>query len=165
MSNMHICRNLLVVCTLITSAHAAELLVIASTAPTYGRGLVLEGGESVHIGAGETLTLIASNGKTLRLSGPYRGTVSTVTTAPADTGLLEALTELVKRQGESDPTLATFRNLKKKSLPQRPDIWGVNVSTTGRYCVRGELPVSLWRPSAPYSAVLTISRIKRMSRF
>lgn len=73
-----------------STADAADVVVLDSTAPSIGAGDVLPEETQVEIPSGATVTLIMSNGETRLVGGPYQGAIGE--TFAANSGALEALT-------------------------------------------------------------------------
>ncbi len=128
------------------AASAGELVVIASTDSGIGIGLLLDGGRTIQVADGNSVTLISSDGRTLKLQGPYSGRPDPAPDAggAGGAGLLDALSDIVKPT-ETDVSTA---GIMRASLyaPQQP--WVIDSGQSGAHCVLPGQPALLWRPIA-----------------
>jgi hypothetical protein len=128
------------------TAHAGDLVVIVSDMQSLPAGTVVSGDRPLKIAAGHNVTLISSQGKTFRLSGPYDEVIDASPTQPD--GLLNALSRLIAESKNPRTTLAVFRGWSQAVPVGRPDIWGVDITRNGPYCLRPDRPITLWWPTA-----------------
>jgi hypothetical protein len=155
MSRLRIFVTIVLVVGLWGPAAAAQLVVIASTAPNLRPGTIINGAKSIKLSPGATVTLISSEGKTMKLSGPYEGQPDSSSSTKSN-DLLQSLSRLVAGPPENDPSLAVFRSGAGST---RPDVWSINVGRSGVYCVPPDKAVALWRAKARKKTVLTLKRI------
>lgn len=136
-------------------ADAAQLVVISSTAPNLKVGAIIDGAKTIELAPGSTVTLISSEGRTIKLKGPYKGQPdSSASTSSND--LLQSLSRLVAGPPENDPSLAVFRS---GTASARPDVWSIDIGRSGVYCVPPDKALALWRAKARRKTVLTLKRI------
>jgi hypothetical protein len=133
-------------------ALATQLFVAASTAPGLTRGAIIDGDEPLSLPEGARVTLIAPDGKTVTLDGPFHG--------PPDGGagtddreLFAALSDLVSSQNASIASLGGTRG-GPESVPEDP--FTVVLGASGSHCVPASQPMRLWRPDTKSSSLLTI---------
>lgn len=125
------------------AARAGELVVIASTDSQIGVGSLLDGAKSIQVADGRSVTLVSSDGRTLKLRGPYSGKPDP---AP-DTGragLLDALADIVKSTEKDVSTAGIMRS--SLYAPKQP--WVIDSGQSGAHCVLPGRPALLWRPMA-----------------
>ena len=67
--------SLIFVCLSISTwtVMAAQLVVVASTAPAIKPGQIVDGAKKLEIPAGASVTLVSQAGKSMKLAGPYSG--------------------------------------------------------------------------------------------
>lgn len=135
---------------------AQELVVIASTDPALKPGLKVDASRVIRIAAEAKVTLIASNGQSLRLSGPYEGVLETPS-GQSDPGLVDSISRLISLQDSPSETLAVFRSGPQKFPDGRPDIWGLHIARAGRYCLREDRTAMLWWPGSRPGARISLT--------
>jgi hypothetical protein len=126
-----------------SAAWASELVVIASTDSEIGVGSVLDGGRAIQLAEGNSVTLVSSDGRTLKLQGPYSGRPDPTPEA-GDSGLLDALSDIVK-PAEKDVSTA---GIMRASLYAPREPWVIDSGQSGAHCVISGRPALLWRPIA-----------------
>lgn len=131
---------------------AAEMVVVASTAPGINVGVVVDSAAVFDLPAGLSVTLVSQEGKVVTLQGPYSGT-SGGDTGAGDPGLVTALAHLLASSGQESGELAGVRGPTGES-PDGP--WMIDVSRSGEHCVPREGPVVLWRPEPREQAFLSL---------
>ena len=136
---------------------AAEgYVVIESNHGDIVKGAIIQTTMVIELTENESIVLISSKGRVTRLHGPYTGTLK-VQSEKDNPGLLELLSELVSESKQSDFTPAYFRGSSSKEVADRPDLWGVDLRRSGKYCVRPDLPIYLWWPQAKTGTKITFS--------
>ena len=140
-------------------ANAVELVVIASTNSSLKPGAILSGGESISLAADASVTLIASDGSRISLTGPFEGTPAPAV-AREDGALLESLSKLVQQGERSASLLAVLRGGVEDKPEGRPDLWGVHLTRSDRYCVPINVRATLWWSKPIAGSVVTV-RSKR----
>ncbi len=126
-----------------SAVRASELVVIASTDSEIGVGTVLDGGRVIQLAEGISVTLVSSDGRTLKLQGPYSGKPDPMPDA-GDAGLLDALSDIVKPVEQDVSTAGIMRN--SLYAPREP--WVIDSGQSGAHCVLSGHPALLWRPIA-----------------
>lgn len=133
-------------------ALAAQFFVAASTAPGLARGAIIDGDEPLSLPEGARVTLIAPDGKTVTLDGPFHGPPG----GGAGTGdreLFAALSDLVSSQNASIASLGGTRG-GPENVPEDP--FAIVLGASGSHCVPAGQPLRLWRPDTKGSSLLTI---------
>ncbi len=125
------------------AARAGELVVIASTESEIGIGSLLDGGQAIQVADGNSVTLVSSDGRTLKLRGPYSG-IPDPAPDTGDASLLDALSDIVKTTEKDVSTAGIMRG----SLYAPKDPWVIDSGRAGAHCVRSGRPAQLWRPIA-----------------
>jgi len=120
-------------------AQAAEYIVAEAHSIGYRPGERIESDRPLTLHEGQHLTLITPSGGTINLDGPFRGPPSA--SSGGVVSILAALTGGGRRYGEVGTTRGTQVN-------KLPSPWVLDVSHSGKVCVReGAQPV-FWRPAA-----------------
>ncbi len=125
------------------AARAGELVVIASTDSEFGVGSVLDGARAIQLADGHSVTLVSSDGRTLKLQGPYSGRPDPLPDT-GDSGLLAALSDIVKPTEQNVSTAGIMRS--SLYAPKQP--WVIDSGQSGAHCVLPGRPTLLWRPIA-----------------
>ena len=126
-----------------SAVRAGELVVIASTDSEFGVGSVLDGARAIQVADGQSVTLVSSDGRTLKLRGPYSGRPDPAPDT-GDSGLLDALADIVKPTKKDVSTAGIMRSTLY--APKQP--WVIDSGQSGAHCVLPGRPVLLWRPIA-----------------
>jgi hypothetical protein len=137
------------------AAQALELVVVQAQGVNLQAGQKIDGTKPLTLDAGQRLTLISPEGKTLRLRGPYNQ--APAATAAADgAGVVDSLKGLVSAQRQGTATLGVVRaGTAEKELPGP---WLVNVAKGGSRCILEGQQVVFWRPeAAPEATPFVIS--------
>lgn len=131
---------------------AAQLVVIASTSGEYPLGAIVDGRQTLSLSAGEVVTLVASDGRSVNLVGPYEGQPA-ATDEEEEGELLESLSELL-RDPKTRSSLAVFRAAPGAAAK----MWSVPVEREGVHCVPGGQPVKLRRRKVYETVALRVGR-------
>ena len=142
-----------------TAASAKGPLVVIAATTADGRlaaGSAVEDMAAVGLAAGETLTLMAEDGTVTRLEGPREGSQA----APAaEGGLPPGLSRIAGfvagASGETKVLGASRRADSRKGIAPQPDIWMINVDSSGERCVEAA-PLVLWRKTFLKPASVTV---------
>lgn len=145
------------------SSQAGDLVVIASSDPTFEVGIVMDGSRPINVAANASMVLVSSDGRTIRLSGPYNGAPDT-SGSSSDSRLVDSLSRLITKKASSPTTLAVFRGGFKRPPADRPDIWGIDIARAGKYCLRLDRPAMLWWAAARSGIDVTFSSTGDNSR-
>ncbi len=140
----------------VSSAFAADIMVVASNAPSLAAGQTVDSAAALDLAAGQRVTFIAGGGKSLTRNGPYKG-VAWEGAPPADKAFLQSLGKLAAGQGKGGTTLGAVRGATKGE-PEDP--WALDVGRAGDHCVAAGAPVVLWRPSSERAGTLSLSGMK-----
>jgi len=132
------------------------LVVITAIHTTIIKGAIIKPTQTIELQSGESLKLLSSTGGIIQLQGPYSGAIVFDAKA-SDSSVLESVSELVKNSKSTDFTLAIFRNSSVTTPTYRPDIWGIDIRKSGKYCLRPNLPVHLWWPQASQGELITLT--------
>ncbi|MBF9151778.1 hypothetical protein [Novosphingobium jiangmenense] len=134
----------------LTSHAVAQSVVVRSTGPsaqTYPQGRKLPAGTSVTLKAGDHVTVLDKAG-TRVLNGP--GTFALNGEVNRDAGGGAQLATMMARTGGSRTRTGAVRGAVSgpvMSAPTGPEnIWYIDVSKGGTYCVADPATVLLWRP-------------------
>ena len=147
-----------------TVAWAADLVVIRSNAPGIARGSLIPAGTELEIPAGKSVTLISPSGTPETLKGPFKGKVGARVTGASEDGerLVRALAKLVD-DDKDGATLGAMRAVGDKGgVPT--DLWVINVTMSGTYCVVGDQPTRLWRPKSDKKGALSLKLVPLSKR-
>src|SRR5258706_6261106 len=98
---------------------AADLVVVeARGGAAQQPGQTVDGTKVLALQAGQRLTLIAADGKVIRLTGPYDQAPAAIVTADAN-GLTDSLRNLVRSRSADVGSLGTVRSAgEQKPLPE-----------------------------------------------
>ena len=130
-------------------SHAADLVVISSTSEALKPGSLLDGSNELSLAAGESVSLVTQQGKTLKIDGPYQGTPDTSANSGQDS-LLDSLSKIVT-ESEQAASLAVFRSASTKKNP-----WTIKINKQGTYCLIDAGSTSLRRPKPLEPATMEI---------
>jgi len=132
-------------------ALAVDLVVAEARGVGFKPGATLDASKPLVLKEGQHVTLIAPNGATLKLDGPYNQ-------APAadpqqGTSLQTKLAALVTQRQARLGEVGTTRGIAPVKLP---DPWVLDATHTGNVCLMdGQKPI-FWRGDASHEATLTV---------
>ena len=135
----------------VTPAFAVDLVVAEARGIGFKPGATLDAAKPLVLKEGQHVTLIAPNGATLKLDGPYNQ-------APAadpqqGTSLQTKLAALVTQRQARLGEVGTTRGIAPVKLP---DPWVLDATHAGNVCLMdGHKPV-FWRGDASHEAMLTV---------
>jgi len=139
-------------------AMAADLVVVASTAPEFKAGWIVASGSSLDVPADQTVTLISQSGKVVTVTGPHSGPVGNSESGDANgSSLVASLSSLLGGGGTEAGSLGVMRAAMKSAEPDDP--WVVVVSQSGDHCVPADGQPILWRSRKNSRGALTLKRI------
>ena len=133
-------------------APAAEVVVVEARGIALKAGQVLDDTQPLVLQEGQRVTLIAANGNTIKLRGPYDQAPAAGEAGGAN--LAQALTALIVQKQTRTSEVGVVRGVTDTS--QLPEPWVLDISQPGNVCVRDGTPVVFWRPSAADAANLTV---------
>jgi hypothetical protein len=138
---------------LATAAAAADSLVVADArGGSLTPGQTIDAGQSLKLEAGQRVTLIATNGATIKLSGPFEGVPDPG--GQRNVTVADALAKLATQSAQSTATLGAVR---APEGGEAPDPWLVDVSASGHRCIAKGAEVVLWRPPAAAEDTMALS--------
>lgn len=140
----------------VSPAAAADIMVVASNAPSVPTGQTVDSAAALDLAAGQRVTFIAGGGKSLTRNGPYKG-AAWEGAPPADKAFLQSLGKLASGQGKTGTTLGAVRGGAK---PDPDDPWALDVSRAGDYCVATGAPIVLWRAAPERAGTLSLTGMK-----
>lgn len=138
---------------ILTSANlalASDLVVVEARGVDLKPGQTINGTQRLKLDAGARVTLIAPNGTSIKLRGPYEDAP-----APASAGddgrVGESLRRLVSQRQADASSLGVIRAAggPKKDLPEP---WLIDVSQPGNRCLIEGSQAVFWRPDRPAAA-------------
>lgn len=133
-------------------AGAVELVVVDARNTALQPGQSLDGNKPLQLEPNARVKLIASNGATLSLKGPYND-IPAPDTAAVGGDVVDALKQLVTRKESGASTLGAIRSGLGDREP--PDPSYVDVTRSGTRCLMGERVV-MWRPEAAGSSAMRV---------
>ena len=132
---------------------AGELIVVEARGIALQAGQVLDDTQKLTLTEGQRVTLIAANGNTLKLRGPYDQAPAAAAGSEANLGTaLAAL--LVQKQTRTSEVGVTRAGPEAGELP---DPWVLDITRPGNLCIRDGVPIVVWRPEAKRAANLSIN--------
>lgn len=135
---------------------AAEMVVIESTSQRYAAGDRLDAGASLALAAGESLTVVTEDARSIKIEGPHSGPASG---PPADTSAVRrALAQLLKEEQPAVGGVGGVRGEAQEEQPAdtRPDPWLLHAQRSGDQCVIRGSSVGVWRENPGEAAVVEI---------
>jgi hypothetical protein len=134
-----------------TGARADDMVVVAARGIALAPGQKIDASKPLKLVEGQHVTLIAVDGVTLKLDGPFDKPPASAKRGGAGPGSIAALlTQAGARTGEAGVTRSG------NSVAALPNPWVLDVSRTGTVCLlQGERPV-FWRPVSARAAKLSV---------
>jgi len=135
----------------------ADLVVVSSSDPALPPGEVVADNQPLTLADRVRVTLVAADGKTTRLEGPYAGIPGGGRTrsAESDDGLVGQLSRLLEGRARRTPTLGAVRALGSQRTPPSP--WDIQISRPGTWCIQADTPVMLGRSRATANDTLRVT--------
>ncbi|MDS4042243.1 MAG: hypothetical protein RKP20_13805 [Candidatus Competibacter sp.] len=143
---------------------AQQWVVVAAEGVSLQPGTLLDGKRPVKLAEGARLTLLAEDGKTLKLTGPYAGTPEKSGDATDVRGEnLTVIAGLLQGQQQSTSMLGAMRGNAARLAPTA-DL--IDMDNPGARCLYGD-PVVLWRgnPAASEQVTLADAQGARLASF
>jgi hypothetical protein len=137
---------------------AAELVVVTAKGVELKAGQAVDGAKPLKLEAGQLVTLISSDGRTIKLKGPYEDAPAP---GQAQQGgdVVDALKNLVGQRGAGSGTLGVVRSASAEI--ELPEPWIIDVSRPGTRCWREGGDAVFWRADAAGAADLEIQPADR----
>lgn len=139
-----------VLLSLTPAARAGDLVVAGATGTALRPGQIVDDSQTLVLKEGEQVKLIAADGSVRTLHGPYNQAP-----AKADTGATnEVSTALASLMTGQRSEYGVVRSKTQDVV--LPNAWVVDISHSGKACVRTGIPVVFWRAESGSEAVLHI---------
>jgi hypothetical protein len=139
---------------------AINMIVVDARAGSYKPGMSVSSTAMVALKEGERVTMIAPDGRSVTLRGPYNGVVMKAGTAVQNPKA--ALAALISTRNDRAKSVGAVR--AGANAAKLPDPWLVDISRPGTRCVReGDRPV-WWRPDASTAETFSVFPIDRSWR-
>jgi hypothetical protein len=138
------------------AAKAKDLVVVEARGVALKAGQVIDDTKPLVLEDGQRVTLIADNGATLKLRGPYNQLPTSVSTG--DAGLSDTLKTLIVQKDTRTSDVGVVRGAQAAKLPEP---WLLDVTRAGSLCIRDDGRVVVWRQSAGTAANFSISPLDR----
>lgn len=133
----------------------ANSIVVRSNGPSagiYPPGKTLTAGSKIALKAGDTVTVLDAGG-THVLLGP--GTVAVSgSNQVAGSGISQLISNIGVRQSRTGAT----RGVNGVAIARSPNVWYIDASRSGMFCVIDPQKLALWRPNSSSAATFTIAR-------
>jgi hypothetical protein len=133
-------------------AEAGQWLVIDAEGTTLAPGTLLVEQQKVALADGARLTLLADDGQTLKLVGPYSGIPEQKSTTSGTGKNLVVIASLLQGHSQPASTLGAFRTSSRRT----PPAGAVDVDRSGKQCLIND-PVVLWRGNAMAQESVTLT--------
>jgi hypothetical protein len=133
-------------------AVAAPWVVVTAERTSYKSGALLDDKTPIKLGEGAQLTLLAEDGKTLKLTGPYAGVPGNSGDKGAQTNNLTAIASLLQGHRQSTSTLGVMRSFGADAASPDP----IEVDKSGEHCLISD-PVVLLRDNIAKTEEVALS--------
>ena len=140
------------------AARAGDLVVIEARGLPLQAGQVIDDTKPLVLKEGQRVTLIAANGNTLKLRGPYDQAPG-AGEGGAGAGLSDALQALIVQKQSRTSDVGVVR--AGGEAAKLPEPWLLDVSRPGNLCIRDGDEIVFWRPAASATANLSISPLDK----
>ena len=144
------------VCILSSAVFSADLVIVNSSVHALPAGKIIQDTMKLKIPANTSITIIAQNGKSKTLIGPYSGPAGIDAGDNAPKSLVASLSSLFKKPGQESASLGAMRAF---SPPTPTNPWVINVAQMGNYCISERRPTQLWRARANSNQTLIINHM------
>jgi len=132
-------------------ARAADIVVVEVRGPALQPGQVLDDSQNLVLQQGEEVTLVAASGSIIKVKGPFDAPPASAASG-SGVDVSNALSALAG--GSQRTALGVVRS--KNDDVTLPSPWLVDVTHSGKVCVRPGSAVVFWRPQAASAAKLRI---------
>jgi hypothetical protein len=140
------------------AARGADLVVIEARGVPVQAGQVIDDSKPLVLKEGQRITLIAANGSTLKLRGPYDQAPGSAA-GGGGPGVVDALKALIVQKDSRTSDVGVVR--AGAEAAKLPEPWLLDVSRPGIRCVRDGDPIVFWRPVSATTANLTITSLDK----
>lgn len=141
-------------------AGANELVVLDAKGVDLAPGAKLDGTAKLTLAAGARLTLVAADGRTIKLKGPYDDSPAPGQAEQANMG--DALKNLMSQRGSGTAQLGVVRAGGEGA--DLPEPWVVDVARSGPRCLPANVAPVLWGPRFGEATELKIEPADRSWR-
>ena len=142
---------------LLATAQAGDLVVVASTAPGFKLGQIIDAGASLNIPAEKSVTLASESGKMVQIKGPHNGPPGIADDGIKEPSLIAALSRLLSGPAANKTAIGAMRS-GRSSAPADP--WVVETGKRGKnYCIQEGGPALLWRSNQAKVTILTLENL------
>jgi hypothetical protein len=145
---------------LASPAWSAELVVVEARGLTLKPGQVIDDGQKLTLQRGDEITLVDDQGAVIKLRGPYDGTPTAGNGGRSGVDISNALAVL--STGGSQSAMGVVR--AKVDDVTLPNPWVIDVTHSGKVCVRPGTSVVFWRQQSTGPARLRITPVDRTWR-
>jgi hypothetical protein len=142
------------------AAGANELVVVDAKGIDLAPGAKVDGTKVLQLAAGARVTLIAADGRTVKLRGPYEEAPAPAAGQTASMG--DALKNLMNQRGAGTAQLGVVR--AAGDAVELPEPWLVDIARSGARCLPAEGTAVLWGPRFAEAADLAIAPADRSWR-
>lgn len=158
-----LCSHLLWLSLFLPSAvNASTVVVLESKAASYAVGTKLKPDASIQLKAGERLTLIAANGVTVSLRGPYDGMAIKDAEKHPSSDTAKNLSALLASREARTSSVGVVR--AGSETAKLPDPWLIDVARAGKRCMLTGAPPKLWREKATQAEAIWVAASDRSWR-
>ena len=144
----------------ISPAFAGDLIVFQAKGLTLQPGQSIDGSKSLHLTAGQAVTLIAENGRVFQLKGPFDQAPMGKSGKQAN-GVVDALKSLMVSSSMDSGDLGVTRDstaVIQSAIAHGwlPEPWVVDVTRSGDYCLQEGIQAIFWRPDVNQEAKIRV---------
>ncbi|MFC7691008.1 hypothetical protein ACFQY5_16975 [Paeniroseomonas aquatica] len=127
---------------------APDAVLLASTAPGYGQGMVITASDRLLVPEGASITLLLRSGQVLRLRGPLETALDRAAAPEREAGSAVALAEALRLRGIDASAIGGTRATLPAARRPVPQEVAVDVQRSGTYCLGAADTVWLQRTQA-----------------
>jgi hypothetical protein len=142
---------------LTSQAWATDAVVVEARGTALKAGQVIDDTQKLTLQRGDEVTLVAADGSIIKLRGPYDAPPGAANSGVDVSNALAAL-----GSGQSRAAMGVVR--AKTDDVDLPDPWLVDVTHSGKACVRPGSTVVFWRPQAAAATKLKVTPADRTWR-
>ena len=144
--------------TVSPASASVDMVVVHATGAPFARGTVIDGSLPLRLESGWSVTLAASDGTFVTLTGPSeRVPAEAIRGGDGDPKIIEALGALLSARETSTAALGVVRSGRGNAEMTPPDPWAVSVERSGARCIPADV-TRLWRHDSSKSIDLTITK-------